>query len=262
MRKVVITLVVLVGLLVATDFGAAAAAEYQVSKQLRDELSLTADPPVRIRGIPFLTQAVAGHYGEIEVGAIGLDVGPLTDVTVEATLYDVDAPLSELMSGSLDSVHADEVDGRARIHDTDLGRAIGIDDLRLHHASDEEVEEALGSGTVSESDDDARAAVRMVATTDLVGQRTEVIVIALLELSDGVVEVTPTDVRLATDEVGEVSLPKAIREPILSAFATQVDPGGLPFTVTPTAVYAEMGSLVVEGTAQDVSFRQAGTGVG
>ncbi len=262
MRKVVITLVVLVGLLVAADFGAAAAAEYQVSKQLRDELTLTTDPSVRIRGIPFLTQAVTGRYGEIDVQAYGLDAGPLTNVTVEATLYDVDAPLSDLVSGSLASVHADEVDGRARVHDTDLGRAIGIDDLRLHPVSDEEVEEALGSDAVTESDDDASAAVRMVATTNLVGEQTEVIVIALLELSEGVVQVTPTDVRLGNQEIGEVSLPKVIREPLLAAFTMQVDPGRLPFTVTPTAVYVEMGSLVVEGTAQDVTFRQAGTGAG
>ena len=262
MRKVVIVLVVLVGLLVATDFGVAASAEYRVSQQLRDEFSLTTDPSVHITGFPFLTQAAAGRYDEIEVVATGVNVGPLTEVAVEATLSVVDAPLSELMSGSLDSVQADAVDGRVRVHDTDLGRAIGIEDLRLQHASDEEVEEALGSGTVSKSDSDALAAVRMVATTDLVGVRTEVIVIALLELTERVVRVTPTDVRLATDEVGEVSLPEAIRKPILSAFTTQVDPGGLPFTVTPTAVYVETGSLIVEGTAQDVMFRQAGTGVG
>lgn len=262
MRKLLITLVVLAGLLVGADFGLAAATEYQVSKQLRDELVLDADPSVHIRGFPFLTQAVSGRYDEIDLAATGVDVGPLDDVGVEATLYEVDASLTDLMSGPPESVSAEEADGRVRVLDTDLGRAIGIDDLRLQPAEDEEVEEALGSDTVTESDDDARAAVRMVATTDLAGTRTEVIIIALLELADGVVRVTPTDVRLATDRIGEVSLPKPLREPVLAAFTMEVEPGGLPFTITASAVYVETGSLIVEGTAEDVTFRQAGTGIG
>ena len=262
MRKLVITLLVLTGLAVAVDFGAAAVVEYEMSEQLRSELELAADPSVRINGFPFLTQAVAGNYGEIEIQASGLTVGPLTDVGVEATLFDVTAPLAEVTSGMLGSAQAAVVDGRVRIRDSDLGRAIGIEDLRLQPASDEEVEEALGSTAVSESDDDTRAAVRMVATTDVTGQRGEVIIIGLLELTDGVIRVTPTDIRFSTDAAGEESLPALIREPLLAAFTTEVDPGGLPFTVTPTAVYVEIGSLLVEGTAQDVSLGQAGVDTG
>lgn len=262
MRTLIVTLLVLAGLAVAVDFGAAAAAEYQLSKQLRSELDLAADPAVRINGFPFLTQVVTGTYSDIDVHASGLSVGPLADVAVEATLYDVDAPLGQLMSGTLSSVQADQAEGRVRIKDTDLGRAVGIDDLRLQPASDEEVEESMGSAAVSESDQDGQAAVRMVATTDLAGERTEVIVIALVELAEGAVQLTPVDLRLSGEEIGETTLPAAIREPLLAAFATTVEPGGLPFTVTPTAVYVEIGSLIVEGTTGDVSLDQAGVGVG
>lgn len=257
MRKLVITLLVLAGLLVAVDFGAAAAAEYQVSKQLRSEVDLAADPSVRINGFPFLTQAIAGTYSDIDVQASGLSVGQLRDVAVEATLYDVDAELAQVMSGTLSSLQADEVEGRVRIKDTDLGRAIGINDLRLQPASEEEVEKALGSGAVSRSDEDGRAAVRMVATTDLVGERSEVIAIALVRLTEGTIRVTPVDLRLSGQEIGEVTLPAAIRKPLLAAFTTTIEPGELPFTVTPTAVYVETGSLIVEGTAEDVSLDQA-----
>lgn len=256
MRKLLITLLVLVGLVVAADFGAAAAAEYQVSKHLRSELELQADPSVRINGFPFVTQAASGTYSEIEVAASSVTVGPLTDVWVEATLSDVDAPVSALRSGSLASVEADRVEGRVRVQDKDLGRAIGIEDLRIQPASDDEIEELLGADGVAQRRDE-RAAVRMVATTDLAGERTEVIVIGLLELVEGVVLVTPTDVRLSTDEIGEVSLPSQIREPLLAAFDTEIDPGGLPFTATPTAVYVETGSVLVEGEARDVTFADA-----
>jgi len=261
-RTLIITLLVLAGLAVAVDFSAAAVAEYQVSKQLRAELDLAADPSVRINGFPFLTQALTGTYSDIDVHASGLSVGPLEDVAVEATLYDVDAPLGKLMSGTLSSVRADEAEGRVRIKDTDLGRAIGIDDLRLQPVSDEEVEEVLGSAAATKSDEDGQAAVRMVATTDLAGDRTEVIVIALVELADGAIRLTPVDLRLSGQEIGEVTLPAVIRGPLLAAFATTVEPGGLPFTVSPTAVYVEIGSLIVEGTTGNVRLDQAGVDVG
>ncbi len=262
MRAAVVTLVVLAGLAVAVDFGAAAAVEHEMSEQLRSELELTADPSVRINGFPFLTQAVSGTYAEIDMQASGLAIGPLTDVGVEATLYDVTAPLPEVSAGRLGSARAAAVEGRVRIRDTDLGRAIGIEDLRLQPASDEEVDESLGSAAVSESDDDGRAAVRMVATTDVRGQRVEVIVIGLLELAGDVIRVTPADVRFARDGGGEESLPALLREPLLAVLTTEIDPGGLPFTVTPTAVSVATGSLLVEGTARDVSLGQAGADIG
>jgi LmeA-like phospholipid-binding len=122
-RKLVIVLVVLVGLGVTADFGAAAAAEYQVAKQMREELGLATDPSVRINGFPFLSQAVLGSYSAIDMRAAGLTVGPLHDVAVEATLRDVDAPLSDLRSGDLQSVRVAEAAGRVRISDRDIGRS-------------------------------------------------------------------------------------------------------------------------------------------
>lgn len=276
MRKLLIAVLVLVGLCVAADYGAAAAAEYQLAKQIRKELRLAADPSVRINGFPFLTQVLLGHYSDIDMRAAGLSVGPLHDVAVEATLYDVDAPLSEVKSGDLTSARVNEVDGRVRIKDKDLGRAIGIEDLRIQPASDEEVEELLPAGSVPVTDSDEesrrddrdkshlsdREAVRLVATTDLAGERTEIIGIGYLEITGSLLRITTVDVRLARDDVGEVNLPERIRQMMLQALSTDVEPGGLPFTVQPTRVWVETGSLVVEGTVQDVSMSQAGTGVG
>ncbi|MGH3904579.1 MAG: LmeA family phospholipid-binding protein [Pseudonocardiaceae bacterium] len=275
MRKLVIAVLVLVGLGVAADYGAAAAAEYQVAKQIRGELGLAADPSVRINGFPFLTQALLGHYSDIDMRAAGLSVGPLHDVALEATLQDVDAPLSEVRSGDLSSVRADQVDGRIRIKDKDLGRAIGIEDLRIQPASDEEIDKLLPAGTLPDagsrdadsrqedrSKEDDRDAVRLVATTDLAGERTEIIGIGTLEIVGNRLRITTMDVRLARDDVGEVNVPRQIREMLIQALSTDVDPGGLPFTVHPTRVWVESGVLVMEGTVEDVSMNQAGAGIG
>jgi hypothetical protein len=263
-RKLVIAALVLAGLLVAADFGAAAAAEYQVAKQLREELRLAADPSVRINGFPFITQALSGHYSDVDMRAAGLSVGPLHDVAVEATLHDLNAPLSEVRAGDLQSVRADKVDARVRIKDKDIGRAIGIEDLRLQPASDAEIQQLLPHGSLPNprSRTDALDAVRMVATTDLEGARTEVVGVGLIKLSGGQLRIDVEDVRLSTDNPGQESLPSEIRKLLIQALSTDVEPGGLPFAVTPTEVWVEPGTLVVEGNAEDASMGQAGIGVG
>ncbi len=269
MRKLVIAVLVIVGLAVAADFGAAAAAEYTLAQQLREQLKLPAEPSVRINGFPFLTQALTGRYSAIDIRATGLAVDPLRDVAVEATLSDVDAPLSEVTSGNLQSVRAARVDGRVRIKDSDLGRAIGIEDLRIQQPSDEEIKRLLPVGTPlpgPESDrratPDNRAAIRMVATTDLAGLPTEIIGIGLIELTGGLARITVLDVRLARDDVGTVGLPKEIRRLLLKTLSVNVNPGELPFGARPTGVSVQPGALVVAGTANNVSIGQAEIGAG
>ncbi len=284
MRKLIVVVLVIRGLIVAADFGAAAAAEYQLAKQVREQFGLSSDPSVRINGFPFLTQALAGRYSAIDIQATGLPVDPLRDVAVEATLHDVDAPLSGVTSGDLHSVQVAQVTGRVRIKDSDIGRTIGIEDLRIQQPSAQEISEVLpagtqspggstpgesapgestpGESTPSEPAPGEQAPVRVVATTDLAGLRAEIIGIGVIELTGGLVRVRVLDVRLARDDIGSVSLPRALRQPLLKALSTDVKPGGLPFAVTPTAVSVETGSLVVEGTANNVTMRQVGIGAG
>jgi hypothetical protein len=258
-RKLIIAVLVIVALAVAADFGAAAAAEYTVGKQMRQQLSLASDPSVRINGFPFLTQAVAGHYTSIDVQASGVSADPLHDLDVEATLHDVNAPLVEVISGDLHSVRAAKVDGRIRIKDTDLGRAIGIEDLRIQQPADQQIKELFPPGTpTSASSRGNRAPIKMVATTDLAGQRTDVIAFGVIELTRGSVRITANDVQLGRDGVGTVGLPRPIRQTLLNALSTNIKTGGLPFAVTPTRLWVETGSIVVEGTAANVSLRQAG----
>ncbi|MGH3769971.1 MAG: LmeA family phospholipid-binding protein [Pseudonocardiaceae bacterium] len=264
MRKLITAVLVVVALAVAADFGVAAAAEHTVARQLRQQLGLPSDPSVRINGFPFLTQALAGRYSAIDVRASGLSVDRLHDLDVEATLHNVDAPLAEVISGKLQSVRAAQVDGRVRVKDSDLGRAIGIDDLRIQQASDQEVKELLPLGTPA-PDDGApsnRAPIKLVATIEFAGQPTEVIGLGVIELTGGLVRITASDVRLSRDGGGGVTLPRGVRQTLLTRLSTDVKPGGLPFAVTPTKVWVETGSVVVEGTATNVTLHQAGPAAG
>lgn len=264
MRKLVIALLVVVGLAVAADYGAAAAAEYQVSKQMREKLGLAADPSVRVEGFPFLTQAVSGEYSQVDIRASGMSVGPLHDVGVEATLHDLTAPLSQVRSGDLQSARAARVQARVRVKDKDIGRAIGIEDLRIQPPTAEEVTKLIPQGSLPDpgSHSDPREPVRLVATTDLAGAHTEVVGVGVVKLEGGQLRIDVENVRLSGDPVGESSLPREVRKALVQAFSAEVAPGGLPFAVTPTAVWVQPGSLVVVGEAEDASLSQAGIGVG
>ncbi|MBP2475857.1 hypothetical protein JOF53_004729 [Crossiella equi] len=256
MKKLAIVLVVLIGLLVAADFGAAAAAEYQVSQRLRAQLKLSEDPSVRVNGFPFLYQALVGDYREVEVKASGVPVAELNNVEVEATLRHVRAPLSELLSGEAQNVRIDEVTGRVKLMASEVGKLINVNDLKIEPANLDELYDRKPNGdlitpTSKPPVDEKTAPVKLTGSTDIAGTRTTVIVVGVLSLVDNQIEVSPKRLRVS-NETGEVPLPPAVDRLIRRAFSTRINPGGLPFTVVPTAVRAEQGALVVEGRAKDV----------
>lgn len=242
-RKLIIAVLAVVALVVAADFAAAAAAEHMVATQLRQQAGLSRDPSVRITGFPFLTQALAGRYSAIEVRASGLSVQRLHDLGVEATLHDVDARLSQVSTGHLQSVRVAQVDGRVRITDSDLGQAIGLDDLRIQQPP-----------SATDSASGTRAPIQLVATTHFAGQPLEVVGIGVIELTGDLVRITINEVRSVRDGAGAVSLPPTLRHTLLTTLSTDVKPGNLPFAVTPTRVWVQTGSVVVEGRATDVTL--------
>lgn len=245
MRKVAIVLVVLIGLLVAADFGAAAVAEYQVAKRLRGNLNLPDDPAVRINGFPFLLQAFAGDYRDVDVSADGVAVARLRDLGVEATLHHVRVPFSDLVAGAVDTVRIDDVVGRVRLRTAELKQLIPVEDLAVDKVSDRD--RTAGGQPVPAN------AVKLSATVELLGQRTAVAVIASLELIGGQVQIQAHTVR-----VDGQTLPGPAEQTVLRLFTVRLDPGALPFNVTPTAVRADAGALIIEGTARDVVLNTGG----
>lgn len=246
MKKAAIVLVVMIGLLVAADFGAAAIAEYQVAKRLRGNLNLPEDPAVRINGFPFLLQAFAGDYRDVDVSADGVAVARLRDLGVEATLHHARVPFSDLVSGSVRTVRIDEVVGRVRVRTAELKQLINVEDLAVDKVSDRD-RTAAGRPVPGN-------AVKLAGTVDLLGQRTAVTVTASLELVGGQVQIQAHTVR-----VDGQTLPAAVEQTVLRLFTVRLDPGALPFNVTPTAVRADVGALIIEGTARDVVLNTSGS---
>ncbi|SFP74512.1 Protein of unknown function [Amycolatopsis arida] len=263
-RTIAIVAAVLVGLLVAADFGLAAMAEHTVSQKAREQLGLAHDPSVTVHGFPFTVQALSGDYRHISVHATGIPVGDtLRDLEVDAELRHVDAPLSDLLNGNVQQITIGEVEGSVRIKATDIARVdplSKIENLRIEPASEEYVRR--GEGTEEdrdalereqEAEDDATAGVRLSGEADIAGDRVEIVTLAMIELDGNRVRITPHWLQFGNGRRTTV-VPPQVQQALLPNFEADINARQLPFTVTPTAVRVESGAIVVKGKAENVAF--------
>ncbi len=83
-RGLVITLIVIVGLLIAADFGARAYAESAIASKI-DSSGLGVKPSVSIKGFPFLTQVAARDLKQIDINASNFTVKQVDISSLHAT---------------------------------------------------------------------------------------------------------------------------------------------------------------------------------
>jgi hypothetical protein len=83
-----IILIVLVGLLVAADFGAKAIAENEVATQIQKQ-GISQKPSVSIAGFPFLTQVISRDVNSMQISWHDLQEGPVTFKSINAVLNGV-----------------------------------------------------------------------------------------------------------------------------------------------------------------------------
>ena len=85
LRITVIILVLLIGLLVAADFGAKALAEQVMADQIKSH-GFPKKPDVTIQGFPFLTQVAARDLHTVDISSADVKEGPLTITSIKAAL--------------------------------------------------------------------------------------------------------------------------------------------------------------------------------
>ncbi|MER5391957.1 DUF2993 domain-containing protein [Saccharopolyspora sp. NPDC002686] len=267
MKKLVIALVIIAGLLVGADFGAAAIAESQVSQKVAEQLKLRENPEVRINGFPFLTQVIAGNYRDVQLAADSVQVGPFNEVGIEADLHGAKVSASELISGTADHLTVDELVGRVKLKASDVARLIDIQDLTINPAAKDALADDDGNISAADEqlaagDDHTKAVVQLDGTVNIAGSDNKVRVIAVLSLVNGKMQIEPRKLDLSNSNFGTIELPSIIEKSVLKQFSTTLDPGMLPFEVKPTAVRAERGALVVEGIADNVTISSNGVTTG
>ncbi|MEV4562179.1 DUF2993 domain-containing protein [Nonomuraea sp. NPDC049419] len=102
MRKLIVSLIVLVILLVAADRVAVAGVERDLANRIAASADLSGTPTVTITGIPFLTQAISGHYPEVRFDLGTFTYGGVPVRNLHGAAYDVTAPLDGILQNRPD----------------------------------------------------------------------------------------------------------------------------------------------------------------
>jgi hypothetical protein len=129
-----IVVVVLLGLLAVADRVIASMAESAVADRIAEQSPFRGTgvkPHVSINGFPFLAQAVAGKYDDIEVSGRGLTIDQVRGIDLDAHMHGVHVPLGRAIDRRVTSLPIDHLDAVATIPYAEAARRTGIDGLHL-----------------------------------------------------------------------------------------------------------------------------------
>lgn len=260
-RKVLVgglaTVLAVVLVALGVDFGTSIYAEYRLSRSVREAARLGNDPNVAILAFPFIPQARAGHYEELEIKAIAVSHPQVETATLEATMHDIGlvdrswliAPDATLTVGMLES--------RIIIDSRHLGKYIGVTDLMVE-APRVDTNDATG-GTTESGISRSRGLV-FTGTPESAGFDERVSVSVDLSV-DGparnTLVITPTDILTGADTANQ-PVPDDKRDAVLAAFAARLPDQTLPYQVDPTSWGARGSDVIIEGIVHDVTIDLAG----
>ncbi|MFC4530205.1 DUF2993 domain-containing protein [Sphaerisporangium dianthi] len=224
MRKLIVFLILLGVLLAVLDRVAVAGVESEVARQVAAQYDLARPPAVKVKGIPFLTQAVAGRYEEVTVSIGKMTLPDGAQISrIDAVLHGVRAPLMDLIQNTAAaSVTADKVTGTVVIARQTL-------DARAPRGL-----------RVSGNGDDSLQVTGKITVAGIV-----IPVTAKMKI-----EVVQGGVRLTPENVNGIQVPNATR---LLSFTVPIK--NLPLNLKIEKVRSTPEGLAVEGTATDVPLR-------
>jgi hypothetical protein len=228
-KRLAVSLVVLLVLLVVADRVGAALASRAVATQLASSTALRETPEVDIVGFPFLTQAVAGRYERVEVEASGVPAGELRLARLEATLTGVHLPLSQALSGAVDQVPVDRLRARATVPYDELGQRSGS-----------------GRFTVAP----AGERVRVTGEVEVLGRTLTATAVSRVEVVDEEIVLTPE-----AFEVGGAAADALVSRALGGRFDLRLALDALPYGLQVTGVEVQPEGLVVRASARDVVLR-------
>jgi DUF2993 family protein len=120
-----VLLVLVLGVLVVVDRVGVRVAEGRVADQIATRGDLTSTPEVDINGFPFLTQALSGTYQDIRVHLTAEELSQPAGTRADVSLRGVHVPLSDVLSGSVQQIPVDRVDGTATLSYALLAQQLG-----------------------------------------------------------------------------------------------------------------------------------------
>ena len=232
MRRLLVGLVVLALLLVAADRLGLVLAERAVADELVAS-GLTGagvgEPTVDIRGVPFLTQAVAGRYEQVVVTARDVPAGELRFSEFEATLTGLRVPLSQAVSGDVGDVPVDLLEARAVVPYAALARRSEAADVTVEPVGDR---------------------VRVTGTVEVLGRTLSAAAVSRVELQETDIVVTAETLDVGNDAISDL-LTRALD----GRLDLRLPVRGLPYGLQPRAVDITDRGVVVDASVQDTVLR-------
>ena len=223
MKRLTITLVVLLALLVVADRVGAEVASRAVATQVAAEAGLRTSPEVEIGGFPFLTQALAGRYDEVTVRADDVPAGEVTLARLDATLSGVEVPLGQAISGAVDAVPVRGVEAQALLGYAELTRRSGDRQLSVAPAGDK---------------------VRVTGMVQVLGRTLSATAVSRVEVVEGELLVTAEKY-----EVGNAGVDRALTRALGDRLDLRVPVEGLPYGLRVTGVRIADAGVTVLATA-------------
>ena len=123
----VVLVVIAVGVLVVLDRVGKGIAEDRVAGQLAERGGLAGTPDVEIAGFPFLTQALGGEYDDVRIHLTAEELGQPAGTRADVSLRGVHVALSDALSGSVQEIPVDRVEGTATLSWDLLAQQLGGD---------------------------------------------------------------------------------------------------------------------------------------
>jgi hypothetical protein len=225
-RRLVIGVIVLIGLLVAADRIGNVIAEHTVAKTVQDSQHLAHRPDVNIAGFPFLTQLAAGKFGKVTLHDHDVTTGSgrralhLSAVTV--VLRDV------TVARDFSSATAAHTTANALVSYDDLSSALGV--------------------SVSYA---ANGRVRAKASTSVLGQTVSGSVTARPEVRSG--DLAFGAPRVAVDGA---QLPASAAAALADVFGAPLSFAGLPYGLSVRSVSAGADGLQLVLIARNLTFHR------
>jgi LmeA-like phospholipid-binding len=222
MRKLLIIPLILIVLLVVIDRAGVFVAEREIGTRIGSAYSLPSRPAVSIRGFPFLTQVVSGHYQEIDVKISRASADGVQLQDIDAKFTGVRASLSLLLGQNSGSITADNATGTALIPFSQVQLKVpkGI--------------------TLSADGGDS---LRVAGTTAFGAIKGT----ARLGVTKAGITVTPEHLSVAGLSAGALA----------ARFTFVIPVGTLPLHLTVSGVHVDSDGLVVTATGHDVQFASA-----
>lgn len=239
LRRLLITLVIIVAVVALGDRVVNAVAERRVATEVANTAAdhgaySDQRPDVTIHGWPFLTQAWSGEFEQIDITLREVGANGLVFPSLEMVAHDVSADWRELSSGGSVVAGTLDVSGTVSIAsvETLLAEETGYD-LSI--------------------DEEGNASLR--ASKEVMGITVEVEATGQIVIGEGELRFTPDAIETLTEGLPAGVQPAGVQpavEQLVNELGSRVELPELPYGIQLLEVAFEGGAVTVSGSAEDV----------